>query len=77
MKLENASTSKLLNNDHPRIEDGPTFARDYLQETTNPLYHYRETRFDDGIKVALFLGYALFFFLFVHALCNKVKIMRV
>lgn len=64
MKLENTSASKLLNNDHPRIEDGPTFARDYLQETTNPLSHYRETRMELRSSLALFLGYALYFSFF-------------
>lgn len=82
MKLENTSASKLLNNDHPRIEDGPTFARDYLQETTNPLSHYRETRMELRSSLALFLGYALyfsfsFFFCPRNKICAMKEIMRV
>lgn len=82
MKLENTSASKLLNNDHPRIEDGPTFTRDYLQETTNPLSHYRETRMELRSSFALFLGYALyfsfsFFFCPRNKICTTKGIMRV
>lgn len=82
MKLENTSASKLLNNDHPRIEDGPTFTRDYLQETTNPLSHYRETRMELRSSLALFLGYALyfsfsFFFCPRNKICAMKEIMRV